>query len=469
MKHITKLIGLLFFTTLFSCVEKEKHSDIEYGIVPKQLKIELIKLGAEKQHFSIQTNQSNTLVGKEGTIILIPKESIVDQTGKPITDSVIIEVKEHFNIADYLLSNLQTVNNDSLLVTQGMLFVSATDKYGNKLDIAEGKKIRLEIPMPNYLNNSEIFIGQRDENGLINWELPEEQTKDLIPYPIRFISKNRFPTECSDYYGITKDTVNNRYYNYYGNIEDFENTLLATREFRDRFSGTCWDSVLNIYISNLDLNLWEIDELVVNYLKRDSTRRVDYYLKSSLPIVVGNSPTKEQYAASERLIEIEKQQVRWYIEKFEFFASQKLTKIDATLLIDTLKINELNSAFISYNALEFGWVNVDYFYKDPKAEPVKLMARTNIQSPIMNLIIKNKNVILTGIDKGNNEYWFAKSTDGYNKLPKGDTAIILGIGLIDNEIVFDKSEIIIGQQEITNLTLKKTNSQKLKNELNKLR
>ncbi len=468
MKHITRLLGLLFIVFISSCAKEAKQVDNEFGNIPEKLKAELTNIGAKKQYFSIQTNQANTIVGKEGTIILIPKESIVDETGKLVTDSVIIELKEHFQLADYVLSNLQTVSNDSLLVSKGMVFVSAKDKNGKNLKIAEGKKIRFEIPMPNYKNNSEIFIGQRDDIGLINWELPEKQTKDLIPFPIRFISKNRFATECSDYYGITTDTINDQYYNYFGNIVDFENTLLATKEFRDRFSWYCWREILEIYIDNLEKNMWEIDELVVEHLKIDSARRVDEYLNTTPPIVHGNSVTSEQWRARAELIKMTKESCMWSIKTFEFFASQKLTKLDTTQLIDTTKIEDLNKAFISYSALDFGWVNVDYFYKDPNSKPVKLIAKTNEKTPLINLIIKNKNIILTGIDKGNNEYWFTKNENGYNKLPVGDTAIILGIGLVENDIVFDKKEVIIGEQEIIDLTLQKINNERLKSELEEL-
>jgi hypothetical protein len=87
---------------------------------------------------------------------------------------------------------------------------------------------------------------------------------------------------------------------------------------------------------------------------------------------------------------------------------------------------------------------------------------------LINLILKNRNVILSGIDKGNNEYWFTKSEDGYNKLPKGDTAIVIGMGIVKNEILFDKVEVVIGQQEVINLTLKGINGTKLKEQLEKL-
>ncbi|HTF22030.1 MAG TPA: hypothetical protein VK658_28310 [Chryseolinea sp.] len=275
MSHIIKFAFLVVLIIFQSCIQKNQ-VDKDFGNVPEQLKKVLVEIGSEKQSFSILTSQANTIVGKEGTIILIPKGSIVDQNNNPVYDSVIVEIKEHFKIIDYLASNLQTTSNDSLLVTQGMLFVSATDRNGNDLKIATGKTIRFEIPTSDYRHNPLIFIGQREDSGSMNWSLPDKQTKTMIPFPIRFISKNRFTTECNDYYGITLDTVNNRYYNYYRNIDEFENTLLATKEFQDRFSWYCWKEILPIYINNLDKNMWEIDEMVVQHLRKDSIESVQW-------------------------------------------------------------------------------------------------------------------------------------------------------------------------------------------------
>ena len=142
MKHITKFLGFIFFIIFLSCSEK-RQVDSEYGNISGQLRTVLTEIGSEKQLFSILASQPNTIVGKEGTIILIPKESIVDQNSNLFTDTVIIELKEHFKLNDYLLSNLQTKHNDSLLVTEGMIFIRATDLKGHELKIAKGKKIRL--------------------------------------------------------------------------------------------------------------------------------------------------------------------------------------------------------------------------------------------------------------------------------------------------------------------------------------
>ncbi|WP_282039932.1 hypothetical protein [Saccharicrinis aurantiacus] len=457
MRIFKQLIVLLGIMNLLSC-SHNINVDEEFGNIPENLKIVYKELGSKKQHFTIDATQSNTIVGNQGTVLLVPENSIVDFNGK-LTQSVNIELKENFTISDFIFSNLQTLHGNDILVSNGMIHYSAKDSSGNDLRIKDGHSIRIQIPQKDINNNNLIFIGERDISGTINWSNAEEPTKTLVPYPIKFISKNRYWTECLDYYGIVSDTTDLKHYdyNYFGNMKDFENTILATKEFKDRFSWTCWDSVFNLYVNNLEKEMWVIDEMVIEFLKRDSIRSVKWWLETF---------DSNKYVKNKAIEDIKKFK-GWEIKMFQEFASQKLTTIDSKLKIDTSVIKDINQAFISYDGLKFGWVNVDYFYNNPKSEQVKLVAHTNLSNAVVNLIFKNDNVILNGLEKRKQEYWFTKDLEGYNRLPIGDTAIIIGIGLIDNKLVFDKREFIIDGDKTINLDFQEITGENLANELKK--
>ncbi|WP_411768946.1 hypothetical protein [Winogradskyella sp. A3E31] len=462
---MNKILFLLIAFTVLSCA-KEKEINQEFGNIPTEL-ISALESINKGQVFEINPSQPNTLVGKSGTILLIPENSIVDQNGNVVTKNVFIKIKENFTKSDFIASNLQTMHNDKILESLGMVFLSANDENGNELKIATGKSIRLQIPQKGIKENAKIFLGIREENGLINWDKIEEPSKSLTPYPIKFISKNRFWTECSNYYGITTDTLKYTDYNYYGNITDFENTLLATKEFSDRFSTTCWKDVLNIYINNLDKNLWEIDELTVQYFIKDSTERVNYHLNNIPPGPNGGPRTKMQKEAHESILKDAKEHGRWKIELYKKFASQKLTKIDTSRIIDTTKLKELNNVLITYDAMNFGWINVDFFYDDPKASPTKLAVKTSAKSNLTSLIFEERDVILSGIEKSTNEYWFTKNEDGYNKLPKGEKATIISIGFDNRGLTFGEKVIEIGENEEEFIEVKPISEIELKQKLKK--
>jgi len=466
------VFSILVALLLFGCSENKTAETVEivnqeYGDIATELIDSLQLISGVNQEFKIDNSKSNTLVGDKGTILIIPENSITEPNGDGVNGKITIELKENFTIQDFITSNLQTIHNDRILESKGMIYFSATDANGNELKIADDTSIRIQIPQKDLNNDPDIFLGVRDIDGLINWQQKEEPTKSLVPYPIKFISKNKFPTECADFYGITTDTIKYKYYNYYGNLYDFENTLLATNEFNYRYQSSCWDKVVKIYIDNLDKNLWEIDEMVVDFLVKDSIERVEYYLNNPPPKVNGNEVTKTQWDAHNSLLKSSKESSHRYINWFKDLAAQKLTKVDTTKLIDTSKLGDLNTAMISYDAMKFGWVNVDFFYEDPKAVPVKLIAKTNQKAPLINLIINGRNVILNGSEHSVNEYWFTKNDDGYNKLPKGEKATIIAIGLNETELQFGEKEIVIGESEIENIKMTAISGNELKIKLEK--
>ena len=211
--------------------------------------------------------------------------------------------------------------------------------------------------------------------------------------------------------------------------------------------------------------MWEIDEMMVQYFIKDSTERVNISINNKPQSFNGQPVTKDQMQAYQWLIDHDKEYGRRMIEIYKMFAAQKLTKIDPTKKIDTSVIKETTTAFVAYDALEFGWVNVDYFYKDPKAEKIKLIAKTNKEAYTINLILPNKKIILTGIQKSDNTYWFTKQEDGYNKLPKGEKAFIVCMSIVDNKLYFAEKKIVIGQSETEILNLVETNGETVKAKL----
>jgi hypothetical protein len=466
------IVPFLVSLALIGCSEnKSSESQLavntEYGNIQSELVDSLQVISGKNQVFIIDNSQPNTIVGEKGTLLIIPENSIIDKNGKKVNGDVTIYLKESFTIKDFIASNLQTIHNDRILESKGMIYFTAQDENGNELKVADNKTIRIQIPQKDLNNGPKIFLGNRKSNGLINWEQKDEPVKSLVTYPIKFISKTRFITECSNYYGITKDTINNKYYNYYGEITDFEHTLLATKEFADRYNSTCWREVVKIYIENLDKNLWEIDEMVVEYFIQDSIKRVEYEINTRYPGPNGGPRTKDQIEAHEWIVNSAKEHGHRAIQLYKNFASQRLTKIDTTKSIDTSKIEEINSLMISYDAMKFGWVNVDFFYEDPKAVPTKLVAKTNQKPFIINLIINGRNVILSGSEHSSNQYWFTENKDGYSKLPKGEKATIIAIGLNESKLLFGEKEIVIGKSEIENIELKTISGSELKRKLDK--
>jgi hypothetical protein len=454
MKHI--LIILAFALSLVSC-NQEKRLNSEFGLFSTEFIDSLKTISNPAENFELNATDNNTIVAKNGTILIISPNSFVDINGNLISN-VIIKIKENFEMSDFILSNLQTKHNNEILESTGMIYLSATDEKGNTLSLSPDKKIRVQIPQNKIDDNSKLFLGAREVDGTINWQYIEEPSKSLIPYPIAFLAKIA-PWRC-----IESDIVNVYEERFKNNIK-LENTLVATKEFMERIG--CDDEILEIYLNNLDKNLYEIDEMVVNHLIKDSTDYLNSWIFEKVPNPYGGPRTKAQKDAHKWMIENSSKNYHDWINRYRELANQKLTKVDTTKIIDTTKVKDINKAFISYDASSLGWINVDVFFNDPKSEPIELIAKTNQEVQIINLILKGRNVILSGLKKTDNKYSFTKDEKGYNKLPKGEKALITAIGYDNGILTFGKTEIILGENKIETLDLKEVSASELKEEIKK--
>lgn len=457
IKQVKNFGWVVFLYLLMSCAD---HSKDEYGNLPKALIDSLETVGPKVQHLQVDPAKDTVVKGNQGTRLYIAAGSLVDEKGKTITAPVTITLKEYYSLTDFVFGNLQTVHDDDILQTQGMIYLTATTSDGLSVSIDKAKPIRIEFPVSERIEGTKIFTGNRDENGNLNWGEINEPSHYLVKYPIRLISGCSggaplplFGEAGYDCYGITLDPINYSDYTYIGDIDKFENTFLATREFRERFIHEPGKDMITLYIKNLDKNLWEADELFVKHLIEDSTQRASKEWSFKYDSIHEKDMIEWQ-------VELRKE-AHDRIEGFKRFARQKLTNIDpAKRKVDTSYM-EVNRAYTSFDALHFGWVNVDHFYNDPKAENVKLVATTNAPVQTVYLILPDRNIILSGIGKDGNTFWFTKKEDGYNKLPKGEKAILAAIGLVNNEVHFAFKEIVIGKNEVEPLVLKKSTAREI--------
>lgn len=460
-------IGFIIIATLSSCKNSTDNSSVnqEFGYLPVELVEKLEQIAPKLQEFTINPSKSNTIIGESGTFFLIPENVIVDQENNVVTSEVKIVLREHWSKRDYLLSNLQTVAEKHILESGGMIYFNAFDSKGNVLKIIKGKSIRVELPTPEKLLNPKIYLGKRDETGIINWGDMIEPNKSMVTYPILYISQHHLPegyaTECPDYYGMVTSNVskNDAYYYIQDDILKYENTLLATKEFMMRYQVDCSPELVNMYISNLDKNMWEIDQMMVDFYCNNSAYDDRYFLNGKAV----NIP-KEQLESPEWVIQREVDGYETFISLFRGFARQKLGKVNPNFVADTAIIANYIDSYESYNnvyraktafdALEFGWINLDVIYNDPKASEINLNVLTNEKASNVTLILKDREVLINAYHIKDNSFSFTKKDKGYNKLHMGAKAVLVAIGFKNEDILFAMKEITIGQNVTENLNLK---------------
>lgn len=105
----------------------------------------------EQETFTIAPNKKSIIKGEQGTIITFPKDCFTT----PV-DSANVELIECYTMADMIKNRLSTITNKGeLLMTDGMIYINATDQDGNDLKLK--KEISVKMPTKKYDSNMKLF------------------------------------------------------------------------------------------------------------------------------------------------------------------------------------------------------------------------------------------------------------------------------------------------------------------------
>lgn len=276
------------------------------------------------QIFIIETTTAQVLEGNQGTVIAIPEDAFEDEEGNLVNKEVTISLKEALDAETILQSGLSTMSDSIALETGGMFELKA--KSGNKeLKLREGKEILVNVPTDQRLEGMQLYDGESQSDGSINWVKPKPVENYLIPQDIMSLKYyNR--GFLSHLQKLGKDTNDRKYvdslfYSFYcaeltaideeylessgtekrgvrrSNLdlqpdtivgifisdsaalccqliwpadikafwnERFQSTNLATKEFESRMKFLSHKKALEVYLTNLDKPLYYSDSIIAN-------------------------------------------------------------------------------------------------------------------------------------------------------------------------------------------------------------
>lgn len=99
------------------------------------------------EFFRIDPTQPAEVRGREGTVLRLPALALVDARQRPVKEPVWLELKECFALADLLLSDCISSNAaGDAMQTGGMLLVRASTGHGQRLRLAAGQALELQLP-----------------------------------------------------------------------------------------------------------------------------------------------------------------------------------------------------------------------------------------------------------------------------------------------------------------------------------
>jgi hypothetical protein len=141
------------------------------------------KLKKEPQKFKCLANENTIIKGKEGTIIVIPAFSLTKKNGEFVMGEVDITLEEFYKKSEMISANLNTMSNNEILETAGMINISAS-QHGEQLILGKGNEITIQMVAKDTLKGMQTFVAENSGNEM-NWNLPQSEKIDTAITPLK--------------------------------------------------------------------------------------------------------------------------------------------------------------------------------------------------------------------------------------------------------------------------------------------
>jgi len=170
--------------------ENKKNNELKTWIKP------------EIQAFQLDASKGGIIEGKNGMVISIPSNSLVDKNGNAATGPIDVELIEALDLDKMVMYNLTTMSGKRNLKSGGMFSIKAFQ--GKKeVKLKDGKEMMISVPTDEIDPEMQLFIG-KIENGKMDWIDPKPMKKYLIPVDQKTL--NFLPKKYEDAFK-TKGTI----------------------------------------------------------------------------------------------------------------------------------------------------------------------------------------------------------------------------------------------------------------------
>jgi len=153
--------------------EEKRNSTLDYVQEYEALSSILQQFEEPAQVFRVTSTEHSQVIGRQGTVINLNPDYLETVDGEPVTGEITVVLKEQTNQRELVLGNTQTVSNGQLIVSGGAYYIGmAAD--GKELRIKKGKSLDMEFPKVTE-DEMELFYGQRDSLGQMNWQVAQQK------------------------------------------------------------------------------------------------------------------------------------------------------------------------------------------------------------------------------------------------------------------------------------------------------
>lgn len=361
--------------------------------------VKFVNLKARRTEVKLNNGKAETIECKGGTKLFFPAGSFVHASGKLVVGKVKLVIEECLDLDEMLAAKLSTTSGDRRLETAGMIKVQAY-AGGEEVSLREGGRYNIYFPIDGEQKGDfELFYGQRDSNGTIDWVLDENT--EPIDETVRasnsivndcFVQISASQYRCGtriqemDYFNwplVNGQNLNQWFVSSFNPdpqmLDDFcENRMYSQITFHVNEDGSFRD----YYVSHI--SKVEYDRLLATTLS--SMPRLD--LKRFMPVYT------EDHAC---ILSFGRQQERSSKQFVDRFA-KRYDYADPEQKMSDVNTEDLN--YYVFSSTELGWINCDRFL--PNESPlVDVTVRAPMcENAAVSMVFDSDKCILSGIKQG---------------------------------------------------------------------
>ncbi|MFM7023211.1 MAG: hypothetical protein ACKOXB_09550 [Flavobacteriales bacterium] len=312
------LVGLTVLSIVAVSCKKDTKEDIELRADATAIEQLFDQLDPEMQSFTIDPSQPNTIAGKDGMVIQIPANALVDASGKAVTGNVTVSLMEMLSVKDQLLSGVSATSDGKLLSSGGEFFFEVRNDQGEKLNVSPSIGLTFEWPTDQVDSTMQVFIGDTTSNGDINWtpadstyvtEVQDTTTKDssdyFFDYELYFALDKYMITVRNlyntSYYNCDRFIYNDNYLGQLkcelkvGNQKEKEAVDYAINVVYKQYGSTGWGGLQGVVETSDIKDVYDVwlagEDVTVVVIGRGQKSKKSYFGTVSFNIAAGSVPS----------------------------------------------------------------------------------------------------------------------------------------------------------------------------------
>jgi mono/diheme cytochrome c family protein len=411
------------------------------------------KLSSE--FYTIQTARDTILHTAKGAILRIPAGAVRGNG----SDTMTLEIKEAYSMSDIVKGGLVTASNGQMLSSGGMIYINAA--YSEQITIT--KAISVSIPTPDLKDGMQVYKGEKDREGRINWKdpvpLPHNPFQDTID-----AGRRLFEVNCSTCHAINKQ-VTGPALGYIAERRDRKwlydftrnnQTVLNTGESYAICLKQEYNNIaMNIFATFSDTDLNTLYRYVTNESRKYDSRTIPDFKKSVDSCITYRRIKDSLEARRVALVQGNRTEQG---EQKEVVVNRTPGSHSFIPPLNMIVQSTNPAVYYQFTIQAVGWYNIDLLVHGlPGFENSTLMVRVRgslTETVHVFLVIPSQKLFLEGGRlKGKEDEYGFYTDDGNISLPQGQPSYILALAEEQDQVFWGSTAFVTSRQQQLELGL----------------